>query len=121
MFRVEVKQANRIDIEIDGKIDAEEMKVALIELFDKSSTIENGVMLYRIHHFDIPTMGAIKLELSKIPELFRLMGKFKKIAVLADQTWLRTVSRIEGFLLPGLEIKAFELDKESDAEAWLAE
>lgn len=49
-----------------------------------------------------------------------LSGKFDKAAVIAGQNWVRVGSQIEGSLIPGLEIKAFELDKESEAEAWLS-
>jgi len=97
------------------------MKVALADLINKSQGMENGTMLYRIGDFDLPTLGAIGVELSSIPELFKLIGKFDKAAVIANQSWIRVASQIEGALIPGLEIKAFELDKESEAEAWLAE
>ena len=121
MLTVEQNGENRLDLELSGKIDADVMKVALADLFNKSQDIKNGVMLYRIRDFDLPTLGAIGVEFSNIPELFKLISKFDKAAVLADQSWIRVVGEIEGSLIPGLEIKAFELDKDSDAEAWLAE
>ena len=121
MFTIEKNGESRLDIEFSGKIDAEAMKVALVDLFHKSQGIENGTMLYRIRDFDLPTLGAIGVELSNIPDLFKLIGKFDKAAVLANQHWIRVVSQIEGALIPGLEIKAFELDQKSEAKAWLAE
>lgn len=121
MLTIEQNGENRLDLELSGKIDAETMKVALADLFDKSQGMENGTMLYRIRDFDLPTLGAIGVEFSNILELFKLIGKFNKAAVLADQSWIRVASQIEGALMPGLEIKAFELDEESEAEAWLAE
>ena len=48
-----------------------------------------------------------------------LMRRFKKAAVLTDKTWLKKVSEFEGALIPGLEIKAFQLNKREAAEAWL--
>ncbi len=121
MFTVEQNGDNRLDIEFSGKIDAEAMKVALADLIKKSQGMENGTMLYRIRDYDLPTLGAIGVELSSILELFKLVGKFDKAAVLAGQSWIRVASQIEGALIPGFEIKAFELDKQSEAEAWLAE
>ncbi len=121
MFTIEQNGDNRLDLEFSGKIDAEGMKVAIAGLISKSQGMENGTMLYRIRDFDLPTFGALGVELSSIPELFRLISKFDKIAVLASQSWIRVTSQIEGALIPGLEIKAFEFDQESEAEAWLAE
>ena len=121
MLTVEQNGENRLDLELSGKIDAEAMKVALAELTNKSQGMKNGTMLYRIRDFDFPTLGAIGVEFSSLPDLFKMIGKFDKAAVLADQSWIRVASKIEGALIPGLEIKAFELDEESEAEAWLAE
>ncbi len=120
MFRVIPNGPNRIDIEFSGKLDSDEMRTALDELIGKSKNVEHGRMLYRIEDFELPTLGAIGVELSRLPELFRLIGKFDRAAVLASKKWIQTVSEIEGALIPGLKIKAFDLDEEAAAEAWLA-
>jgi hypothetical protein len=39
--------------------------------------------------------------------------------VLTDKQWIKTVSELEGKLMPGLEIKAFDRDGRAEAEAWL--
>ena len=120
MLHVVSKGTNRLDLEFSGKLDADAMKIGLDELISKSEGIEHGRMLYRIHDFDIPTFGALAVELSRIPDLFGLIRKFDRVAVLANQGWIRKVSEIEGALFPGVEIKAFDLDAEGEAEAWLA-
>lgn len=120
MFNIEVKGANRLDIEFSGKLDGDDMKAVLDELVEKSGSMKNGSMLYRIGEFDWPTLGAIGVEFSRLPELFRMIRRFDKVAVIAEQGWVRTASKMEGALIPGLEIKAFEPDQESDAQAWLA-
>lgn len=120
MFRVIKNGLNRLDIELSGKIDTEEMRVALDELEGKSQGIENGKMLYEIIDFNLPSLGAIAVELSRLPAMFGLIKKFDRIAVLTDKTWLKKASEFEGYLFPGLEIKAFDRDQKEDAEAWLA-
>ncbi|ELS00337.1 Protein of unknown function (DUF3478) [Xenococcus sp. PCC 7305] len=119
MFQVTSNGLNRIDIKFGGKLDSQEMKASLDDLIGKSQDIEQGTMLYRIEDFDLPTLGALGVELSRLPELFRTIGKFNRAAVLSDKKWVQKVSEIEGFLLPGLEIKAFSLDEVAAAEAWL--
>ncbi len=120
MLRIEANGPNRLDLELSGKLDAEEMRSALDELMMQSNGIEHGKMLYRITNFDLPTLGAIGVELSRIPELFRMVSHFDRAAVLTEKEWIKKVSEIEGALIPGLEIKAFGLDEEAEAEAWLA-
>ena len=120
MFKVIQNGMNRLDIELSGKLDAEEMKIALDELVSKSKNIENGRMLYEIIDFHLPSLGAIGIEFTRLPSMFGLMKKFNRAAVLTDKTWLRKVSELEGALYPGLEIKAFNRDQKVEAEAWLS-
>jgi len=121
MFTVKQNGVNRLDLEFSGKLDNETMNAGLDDLVRKSENLENGLMLYRVGNFDLPTFGAVGVEFSRIPELFKLMHKFAKVAVIANQGWLRMMSQLEGALIPGIEVKAFEPDKEAEAEAWLSE
>jgi hypothetical protein len=120
MFKVTQNGKNRLDIELSGKLNSEEMTVALDELVSKSEGIENGTMLYEIVDFHIPSLGAIGIELSRLPSMFGLIRKFVRAAVLSDKTWIQKVSELEGALIPGLEIRAFDRDQREEAEAWLA-
>ncbi len=120
MFKVISNGINRLDIELSGKLNAEEMKIALAELISKSKNIENGKMLYEVIDFHIPSLGAIAIEFSRFPAMFGLMKKFDRTAVLTDKAWLKNVSELEGALFPNLEIKAFNRDQKADAEAWLS-
>lgn len=119
MFQVVPNGPNRIDIDVSGKIDSDGMRAALDELISKSEGIKHGRMLYRIGHFQVPTLGAIGVELSRLPGLFRLIGKFDRAAVLTSKKWIQNASEFEGALIPGLEIKAFDVDEKAEAEAWL--
>ncbi|AEF54159.1 STAS/SEC14 domain-containing protein [Marinomonas posidonica] len=120
MFRVEKQGENHLYIELDGQMDSEQMEVALNEFILLAQGIEKGTMLYEIASFHFPSFSAIGIKLSKLPTLFSLIGKFRKAAVLTDETWLQKVSEIEGLLIPGLDIEAFPLDEKAAAEAWLA-
>ena len=120
MFKVIPNGINRLDIEMSGELNAEDMKIALDELVSKSKSIEDGKMLYEVIDFHLPSLGAIRIEFSRLPAMLRLMKKFNRAAVLTDKTWLKTVSELEGVFFPGLEIKAFDRDQKAEAEAWLS-
>jgi len=119
MFKVTKKEPNRLDIELSGKLDSEEMQIALDELEMKSQEIENGLMLYDVVEFHLPSLKAITIEFSRLPSMFGFIRRFKKAAVLSDKNWLKKVSEFEGLLIPGLEIKAFDRDQILEAESWL--
>lgn len=64
-------------------------------------------MLFDVVDYHLPSLGAIKLEFSRLPAMLGFMKKFNKTAVLTDTRWLKIISEIEGTLYPGLKIKAF--------------
>ena len=120
MFKVTRVSANRLDIELSGKLDSAAMEVALDELVKKSEGIENGRIPYDVVDFHLPSLGAIGIEFSRLPSMLGLMKKFDRAAVLSDKAWLKMASEIEGALHPGLEIKAFSRDQRAGAETWLS-
>ncbi|MEX2480982.1 MAG: STAS/SEC14 domain-containing protein [Gammaproteobacteria bacterium] len=118
MFKVDRAAPNRLDIAVSGKLNGDEMAVALDELIAAADSIEQGRMLYLISDFNFPSLAAIGVELSRLPALFKLARKFERAAVVADEAWIRTLSEWEGHLFPGLEIRGFTSVEE--AEDWLA-
>ena len=119
MFHVTRIGDKRIDVDFSGKLDSIEMRFALDELMRKSEGISHGQMLYRIGDFDIPTLGAMGVELARIPQLFRFIRRFDRCAVVSNKDWLRRASEIEGALFPGLAIKAFDENQNTEAHNWL--
>ncbi|KJZ21256.1 STAS/SEC14 domain-containing protein [Loktanella sp. S4079] len=120
MIKITVPTPNRIDLVLNGAIDADTMRMALDDFIAKAEGISDGRMLYTVQNFALPTLGAFGVELSKLPKLLRAVGKFDRCALLSDAGWLRTAAEVEGALIPGLKIKSFELAEVDAAEAWLA-
>ena len=121
MFTVRKTGDKRLEIEMRGKLNSDEMRRALDDIEIKSKGIEGGTLLYDVIDFHLPSLGAIAIEFSRLPSMIGLMKKFDRAAVLADQAWLKAVSEFEGALIPGLEIKGFNRDERMEAEAWLEE
>ncbi|HSC82222.1 MAG TPA: STAS/SEC14 domain-containing protein [Pseudomonas sp.] len=119
MFQVTRNGENRLDVDFAGKLDSQDMRALLEELDQQAQGIEHGRMLYRVDDFQMPSLGALGVELSHLPQMFRFISRFDRLAVVIDKQWVRTVSEIEGALIPGLTIKAFERSQEAAAEAWL--
>jgi len=121
MFKVTRVSPIRIDIESSGKLDGEEMNEALDGLIRETEGLEHGQMLFRVGEFALPTFAGMKVEFSRLPSMLGFVRKFRRCAVLADQAWLKTISELEGALIPGVDIKGFRLDQQATAEAWLEE
>ncbi len=111
--------ADRIDVDLSGALDSIEMAAGLDHLIAEAADMTHGKMLYRISDFEMPTLSALAVEFGHLPSLFGLLSKIDKCAVLCDTSWMRSLAEFEGAILPGLEIKAFPMDAEPAALAWL--
>lgn len=120
MLIVKKPGPNRVDVELSAVLDADMMRIGLDDLFEKSKDVTDGIMMYKIPSFSMPTGGALAVEMMRLPQLFSVIGHFRRCAVLTDIGWLHTAAEIEGALIPGLSIKSFALDHNRAAEAWLA-
>jgi hypothetical protein len=121
MFQITPNGPNRVDVEFGGKLDAGAMKAGIEDLISKTQDVQNGRMLYRVGDLQWPTFSATIVEFWRLPAMLRLIGKFDRVAVVADQHWVNTISEFKGALIPGLDIKGFDPDQAAEAEAWLTE
>jgi hypothetical protein len=104
---------------MSGKLDVDDMMPMLDTLFQQAKGIENGRMLIDIENFELPSLGALRIELSRLPELFRFTGQFFRMAVLSNEGWVNALSSVEGKLIPGLVVRTFRRDQRYQAESWL--
>lgn len=119
MLKVTKTAPNRVEIDLKGELDAASMAIGLDELIAVSADVENGQILYRIPTFAMPSLSALAVEFTRLPSLIGLLSKYDRCAVLTDVEWLRSAAEFEGVLIPGFEVKAFALDNEAAAVAWL--
>ena len=62
MFKITRVNDSRLDIEMSGRLNSEQMEKALDELVEKSEGIERGRMLYDVVDYHLPSLGAIAIE-----------------------------------------------------------
>lgn len=76
-------------------------------------------LLFDLANIDGLDFAAVWQEMSHIGVVLRMLGKLDRIAIIADQSWLRTAARIEGALLPGVNYEVFSCDKADQARDWV--
>lgn len=121
MFNVEKTAPDMVQIEISGKLSADQMAQGLDALLPITKDMEDGKMLALYHDIEMPEMGAIFEEMKRLPQLFGVIGKVKKVAVLSDQKWIRDMAQLEGMVMPGTTIRGFEISDTTGANAFLAD
>ena len=119
MFSVTRTATNSVYLQMSGKLTAEKMDDFLNNLLEASADIQDGTLLCEVIDYQWPTLDAIWHELSRMPELLAWLKQFRKMAVLSDKNWIKSVSEFKGLLIPNLEIKAFSRAEKNAAEMWL--
>lgn len=120
MFTVTRQNDTRLNLLFGGKIGSDEMDAGLDDLLGLSQDMTDGRLLYEIADFRWPGFGAIGGKLGRIPELRQLLGRFTKVAVVTDKSWIRSLVRCENILFRRIEMKPFQPQDSAQAEAWLA-
>lgn len=69
-----------------------------------------------IDGLDISGLGA---HLARAMPLYRHLRRFGRVAVVADQSWVRVGTRIESALLPFVSYRTFEPARREEALAWV--
>ena len=77
-------------------------------------------------HLFIETQGLSGFELSSLPHYWAralpLLGKlhkFGRVAVVADQAWVRLAARLESAMLPFITYRTYESDQRDEACDWV--
>lgn len=107
-----------ISVKISGKITGEDLDT----IMDRLDAVMAGHD--KVHVF-VEAYSITSLELAELPGYFAraapLLGKlsrFGRVAVVADQAWLRAGTRLESALLPSISYRVFTPDQRDAALAW---
>lgn len=119
MFRIEHDPRGFRRMTISGKIDAEDMKKGLDAFLATLSDEKKTDFLYEIDDFELPTLNALAVEFRYLPSLFAALPKMGRVAVVSGVGWIRKAAVVEGKVIPGLRIEAFEPEDTQDAIRWL--
>ena len=108
-----------IALKISGAIKGQELDAIMDRL--------DGVMAKsdKVHVF-VETQGIAGLELASLPHyfgrampLFGKLNSFGRVAVVADQAWIRVGTRIESAMLPFISYRTYEPDERDQALTWV--
>ena len=96
---------NDLDVALD-RLEAMLARPGKINFFIEMKKIESMELAAMPHHFarSFPLFGALK--------------RFGRVAVVADQTWIRVLTRLESALLPNISYRVYEPKEREEALEW---
>lgn len=106
-------------IEMSGKITGEELDAVM-------DVVEESMARHDKLHVFVETRAIGGLELASLPgylaralPLFGKLSKFGRVAVVADQAWIRAGTRLESAVLPNINYRVYVPDERNEALAWV--
>lgn len=109
-----------IAVKVAGKITGADLDAIMARLEDVMRRRE------KVHVF-VETSSIDGIEISALPSytarampLFTKLNRFGRVAVVADQAWIRMATRIESAILPLISYRVFEPAQRDEALAWVA-
>jgi len=108
-----------LEITVEGALVREDVARAIAEIDAMLDTVERLDILADVRGKPDIHPGLILEELKHLPTLFRMMRAIDRIAVIADESWVRTAAKIESKLIPGVTYEVYTRDQADDARAWL--
>ena len=106
-------------LKIAGKITGADLDAVMDRL-------EEALRRHDKVHLFIETSAIDSIEIAALPSytarampLFGKLGRFGRVAVVADQAWIRVATRIESAILPFISYRVFEPDQRAEALAWV--
>ena len=108
-----------IAVEISGKIVGADLD-AVMDMLERAMASHDKV------HVFVETRAIDGLELSSLPgymaralPLFGKLDRFGRVAVVADQAWVRAGTRLESAMLPNIHYRVYMPDERDEALAWV--
>jgi hypothetical protein len=106
-------------LKISGKIDGGDLD-PIVDRLDEAMEKHDKV------HVFVETHAIGSLELSALPHyfsrafpLFGKLNRFGRVAVVADQAWIRVGTRIESAVLPFITYRVYDPDEREQALKWV--
>lgn len=108
-----------IALRISGKVTGADLD-AIMDRLDEVMAASDKV------HVFVETQGIGGLELASLPgymsramPLFGKLVRFGRVAVVADQAWVRVGARLESAMLPNISYRTYMPDERDEALAWV--
>lgn len=119
MIEVITTAGDVIAICVSGKIAGHDLD-AIMDRLDAALAEHEKV------HVFVETRGIEGIELSGLPAymrrampLFGKLDRFGRVAVVADQAWVRFGTRLESAILPNINYRTYMPDERDEALAWV--
>ena len=105
-------------LKISGTISGEDLD-AIMDRTDAIMAKHDKVHVYvETHDIGGLQLSALPHHISRTFPLFGKLDRFGRVAVVADQAWMRFGTRLESAMLPNISYRVYQPEEREEALAW---
>ena len=108
-----------IALKISGKITTADLDSCMDRVDRAFAASEKVHVFVETHGIDSIEISALPNYIARAMPLFGKLNRFGRVAVVADQAWIRIGTRIESAMLPFISYRTFEPPERERALAWV--
>lgn len=111
--------AGVIALRVSQKITGNDLTVIMDRLDDLMSKPGKVHVFVETHAIEGIEVSGLPAHTVRAMPLFRKLDRFGRVAVVADQAWVRAGTRLESALLPNISYRTYMPDERDEALAWV--
>ena len=106
-------------LRVSGKLTGADLDQIMDRLDDVMAKHAQVHVLVETHSIDGIELTSLPSYMARAMPLFGKLDRFGRIAVVADQTWVRVGTRLESALLPNISYRTYMPEERDEAAAWV--
>lgn len=108
-----------IALKMSGKITGADLDAVMNRLDHVMAGHDKVHVFVETHSIDGIEVSGLPSYMARALPLFGKLGHFGRVAVVADQSWIRAGTRLESALLPNISYRVFMPEERAEALAWV--
>lgn len=108
-----------IALSISGKITTAELDAIMDRLELALANNEKTHVFVETRTVDGIEVSGLPSYLARAVPILTRLPRFGRVAIVADQTWIRIAARVESLLLPFISYRTFTPGRRDEALAWV--
>jgi hypothetical protein len=109
-----------IALRVSHKITGTDLDAIMDRLDERMAKHATVHVFVETHEIDGIELSGLRSYMARALPLFGQLNRFGRVAVVADQTWVRVGTRVESAILPSITYRTFRPEEREEAFAWVA-
>ena len=108
-----------IALRVSDKIMGQDLTMIMNRLTDVMSKHDKVHVFVETHSLDGIELSGLPSYVAQAMPLFGKLDRFGRVAVVADQAWVRVGTRLESAMLPNISYQTYLPEERDEALAWV--